>query len=298
MRGSTEGATASREPVKPAESANPPTEGIEETRTAWDRIASGYDRFVTATHLWLGNESLRRVGLQPGMRFLDVAAGSGALSIPAARLGARVLSTDLSPAMIRCLEERARDEGISTLEARVMDGHALDLEDDTFDVSGSQFGVMLFPDLPRGVREMVRVTRPGGRVVLVVFGPPSQVEFLGFFMEAMRVAVPGFMGLPTDPPPLPFQVADPGILAERLADAGLSAVQVETVIETLEFGSGAEMWDWLMNSNPIPGVLVGDTTPDQRATAREALDAMLRERAGGPGPAVLTHPIHIGFGTK
>lgn len=301
MRGSTEGATASPAPVKPAGSAEPHTQELEQleaTRNAWDRIASGYDRFVTPTHLWLGNEALRLVGLQPGMRFLDVAAGTGGLSIPAARLGARVLSTDLSPAMIRCLEERARDEGISTLEARVMDGHALDLGDDTFDVSGSQFGVMLFPDLPRGVREMVRVTRPGGRVVLVVFGPPSQVEFLGFFMEAMRVAVPGFTGLPTDPPPLPFQVADPGTLAERLADAGLSGVQVETVTETLEFGSGGEMWDWLMNSNPIPGALVGDTTPEQRATAREALEAMLRERAGESGPAVLTHPIHIGFGTK
>lgn len=298
MRGSTEGATARREPAKPPAPTDPDNQVLAETRDAWDRIASGYDRFVTSTHLWLGGEALRRVGVQPGMRFLDVAAGSGALSIPAARLGARVLSTDLSPAMIRCLEERARSEGISTLEARVMDGQALDLEDDTFDVSGSQFGVMLFPDLPRAVGEMVRVTRPGGRVLLVVFGPPSQVEFLAFFVEAMRVAVPGFQGLPMDPPPLPFQVAEPGALAGRLADAGLSGVQVDTVTERLEFGSGPEMWDWLMNSNPIPRALVGDTTPEQRLTAKEALDAMLRERAGGAGPAVLTHPIHIGFGTR
>ena len=53
--------------------------------------------------MWLANEGLRRAGLRAGMRFLDVAAGSGALSIPAARLGAQVLATDLSPAMLQLL---------------------------------------------------------------------------------------------------------------------------------------------------------------------------------------------------
>jgi len=48
-------------------------------RDAWDEIAGGYDQFVTPTHMWLANEGLRRVGLRSGMRFLDVAAGSGAL---------------------------------------------------------------------------------------------------------------------------------------------------------------------------------------------------------------------------
>ena len=66
-------------------------------RAAWDDIATGYDRTNTPSQMWLGNEGLRRAGLRPGMRFLDVAAGSGALSIPAARLGAHVLATDLSP---------------------------------------------------------------------------------------------------------------------------------------------------------------------------------------------------------
>jgi hypothetical protein len=63
--------------------------GGEQTRAAWDRIAAGYDQFVTPTHTWLGNEGLRRAGVDRNMRFLDVAAGSAALSIPAARLGAQ-----------------------------------------------------------------------------------------------------------------------------------------------------------------------------------------------------------------
>jgi len=268
-----------------------------QSRNAWNAIAVGYDEFVTPTHMWLANQGLRRVGLKPGMRFLDVAAGSGALSIPAARSGAQVLSVDISPVMVEQLTARARKEGLG-LEARVMDGHALELEDNTFDICGSQYGVMLFPDLPRGLSEMVRVTKPGGKVLLHAYGPPQEIEFLGFFMGAMQVAVPDFSGLPTEPVPLPFQVADPEKLQRELIDAGLQDVKVETVTEELKFGTGKEMWDWVVNSNPIPRMIIADLTPEQEGVVQRSLDDRLRERSGGSGSAVLTNPVHIGTGTK
>jgi SAM-dependent methyltransferase len=84
------------------------TQEREDTRPALDKIAPGYDEFVTPTHVWLANEGLRRADLRPGMRFLDVAGGSGALSIPAARLGAQVLAADMSPVMLERLKARAR----------------------------------------------------------------------------------------------------------------------------------------------------------------------------------------------
>ncbi len=268
-----------------------------EIQTAWDTIATGYDRFVTPTHLWLGDQALQRVGGMAGQLFLDVAAGSGALSIPALRRGAHVVAADISPVMVERLLARAADEGLTPIEAHVMDGHELGFGDDTFDVAGSQFGVMLFPDLPRGVREMVRVTRPGGRVLLVVYGPPAQIDFLTLCMASIQAVIPGFPGLPMDPPPLPFQVADPRRFEAALADAGLHDVTVETITETLEFRSGAQLWDWLGNSNPIGAELVGHLTPDQRTAARDVLDEMLRERAGANDAAKLTNPIHIGVGT-
>src|SRR3990172_10681639 len=78
---------------------------------AWDAIAEGYDRYVAPQEVELANEALRLVGLEPGERFLDVAAGTGGLSLPAARLGAEVLATDWSPAMIEEFEARVREEG-------------------------------------------------------------------------------------------------------------------------------------------------------------------------------------------
>ena len=107
---------------------------------AWDAIAAGYDRYVAPQEAALANEALRLVGLKAGERFLDVAAGTGGLSLPAARLGAEVLATDWSPAMIEQFEARVRDEGLPNAEGRVMDCHALDLSDNSFDVTGSQFG--------------------------------------------------------------------------------------------------------------------------------------------------------------
>ena len=275
------------------------TQQHEQTRAAWDRIATGYDEFVTPTHFTVAAEGLRRAGCRAGLRFLDVAAGSGALSIPAARLGARVLSTDMSPAMLAQLEVRAREEGLD-VESCVMDGHALDLEDGTFDMAGSQFGVMLFPDMPRGLREMARVTRRGGHVLMNVYGNPMQVEFIAFFVRAIQAAVPGFSGLPMDPPPLPFQLQDPGKLRRELANAGLKEVQVETTTESLEFRSGHQLWSWLINSNPIARAILDglNLTEEQTGIVQRTLNDLVRERAGGSGIAVLTNPVHIGVGTK
>ena len=255
----------------------------------WDAIAEGYDRTNTPSQMWLGSEGLRRAGLRQGMRFLDVAAGSGALSIPAARLGARVLATDLSPAMLELLERRARDEGLS-IETCVMDGHRLALDDDSFDLAGSQFGVMLFPDMPNGIAELARVVRPGGRVLVTAYGDPHRIEFLGAFVTAVQAAVPGFEGPPMDPVPLPFQLQDPVRLRQELANAGLDAVSVETITEETRFDSGEHLWDWLVHSNPIVGEILGELELSGEQ------DAAVREAAIRVGPTVLTAPVNIGIG--
>lgn len=274
------------------------TAGPEEIREAWDSIADGFDEHVTDPNMAISDLALRRARLGGDERVLDVAAGTGALSIPAARLGAEVVSTDIAPGMVERLQARAEADDLSNLQTRVMDAHDLDLDDDTFDLAASQFGVMLVPDLPRALSEMVRVTRPGGKVLLVVMGPPTEVEFLPVFVGAIEQAVPDFEGLPTDPPPLPFQVSDPEVLARRLADAGLSEIEVEPANHALEFRSADHMWDWITSSNPIGAGLVADLTDDQRESALEILEYELLQRTNGGETAVLDNLVYTGIGTK
>jgi ubiquinone/menaquinone biosynthesis C-methylase UbiE len=265
---------------------------------AWDAIAASYDEHVTAGESDLATAGLRLAGLRSGDTFLDVAAGTGGLSIPAARLGATVLATDWSPAMVECFRTRAEREGIEA-EGRVMDCHHLDLPDDGFDVVGSQYGVMLVPDQPQALREMVRVARPGGRVLVIAYGDPEGFEALHALVAAVQAVVPDFEGPSEDEPVLEFQVSDPEVLRQRMTEAGLSDVTVDTTVqERVELRSGRQLWDWCLGGNPIPGMLVADLTEAQRDEVIRVLDGMVRERAALGGTAVLTAPLNIGVGTK
>lgn len=266
----------------------PPTERI---RAAWDALAEGYDRFTTPMNLALAERALQHVELAPGTRLLDVASGAGALALPAARAGADVLATDLAPEMVERLARRARAEGLANLDARVMDGMALALEDETVDVAASQFGVMLFPDLAGGLREMVRVTRPGGQVLMVTFGPLERVAFLGVFVGALRASVAGFEGPPLDPPPLPFQVGDPARLQAVMEEAGLQEVRVEVLEHTMRFASGAEMWDAIVHSNPIGAAMVTGLSEGQRRGAEAELDAALARNGN-----VIANQVNVAVG--
>jgi SAM-dependent methyltransferase len=201
--------------------------------------------------------------------------------------------------MIELLSQRARKEGLD-IETQVMDGHALALDDASFDMAGSQFGVMLFPDMPRGIAEMARVVRPGGRVLVIAYGDPHRIDFIGFFVEAIQSVRPDFSGPPMDPPPLPFQLQDPERLRGELVAAGLKSVSVETITESTEFRSGKDLWEWVIWSNPLPEALLGGLalTGDERGAIQRTLERLVRERAAGAGPARLSNPINIGIATR
>ncbi|MEX1120536.1 MAG: class I SAM-dependent methyltransferase, partial [Balneolales bacterium] len=269
----------------------------EQARVAWDTIATGFDNYVTPFSMAWAEKILPRVNLQPGMRFLDVATGSGALSIPAARLGAKVISVDISPAMIERLNDRASKEGISNMEGYVMDGQALELSDDTFDIAASMNGVSLFPDLERGLSELVRVTKPEGKVIIIAFGPPQNAEWLVLFMDAMQASVPGFINPLGSDLPLPFQVSDPDKLRTKMEEAGLKDIRLENKTFGMECRSATQLWDIVTNSNPIGAKLVANLDQEQITKVKQELENTLHKHSESP-TTVLKTDINIGIGTK
>src|SRR5262249_29599348 len=142
----------------------------------WDGIVEHYAAVGEPITTLYGLDAVAGLDLHPGVRLLDVAAGTGALATAAARRGASVLAIDSSRGVVAFLAQRPREEGLSSLDARVMDGHKLDLPDASFDLACSVFGVMLFADHRAGLAEMRRVLVPGGSARLVVWAPPRAAD--------------------------------------------------------------------------------------------------------------------------
>jgi demethylmenaquinone methyltransferase / 2-methoxy-6-polyprenyl-1,4-benzoquinol methylase len=154
-----------------------------QVQAMFDRIASIYDRLngvmtVGMHHRWRARAAdLARIG--PGDRVLDVATGTGDLAIELKRrVGAsgEVVGSDFSDAMLELAREKADD-------VRFEHGNALGLpyEDDSFDAATVGFGARNFSDLAQGLREMTRVVRPGGRVVVLEITTPQRPPLSWFF---------------------------------------------------------------------------------------------------------------------
>ena len=114
----------------------------------------------------------------------------------------------------------------------------------------------------------------------IAYGNPDEFEALHFFIGAVQAVVPEFEGPAEDEPMLEFQIADPEVLRQRLIDAGLNDVTVDTSNqERIEVRNGQQLWDWCLGGNPIPAILVADLTDEQRADIIRVLDGMIREHS-------------------
>ena len=176
-------------------------------------------------------------GVTRGEKVVDVAAGTGALTLEAAAVGAQVLATDFSAGMVTRLQERIIEHGYQAqgCEAQVLDGQALDLPDGVFDAAFSIFGVMLFPDWELGLRELHRVVRPDGCIVVATWARAEGAGPALLFHRAWCEAFP-------DREPLPFPSGlDALRLPERLEfamkRAGSRQVHVEEVVRDWEIMS-------------------------------------------------------------
>lgn len=188
------------------------TELKEQLKATW--TAGDYGQ--VAEGLTLGAEAFfRRLPVEPGTRMLDVACGTGQTAIPAARAGARVTGLDLAPNWIEQARGRAAEENLE-IRFDVGDAEAMPYEDGSFDLVVSLIGAMFAPRPERVTAELLRVTRPGGRVVMGNWTPES---FVGdFFRTVGRHAPPPDM-------PSPLLWGDEATVRERF-QGGISDLRL------------------------------------------------------------------------
>ncbi|MEN0105314.1 MAG: methyltransferase domain-containing protein [Pseudomonas sp.] len=188
----------------------------------WDVAAKHYQNTAHPFTAHFAEAALARVPLTPQSRVLDVAAGTGALALAAARTGAQVLATDFSPGMVACVAAH----GLPNVEARVMDGQNLSLADAQFDAVFSIFGVIMFPDWRKGLAQMQRVTRPGGYGVVATWQQQGAATFL-LLGNLRRQLFPGRQGMTM--PAAVQALSDPDDFTAALVEAGFRDVAIDHV---------------------------------------------------------------------
>ena len=268
---------------------------LEQTRAAWEAQAEAYDELLTPLCMEAGRRALSLAGVQRGDKLIDVACGGGAVSIPAAELGADVLAVDYSASMVDLLTRKAGERGLPNLRVRLMDGTALDVEAGEFDVGCSQLGIMLFPDRAKGLKELARVVRPGGMAVMSVFGPPERVQPLSLFFEALAKVVPGAPSPATSPL---FCLRDPELLKLEMMEAGFADMEVDRFETYLETASADALWTTVTAGAPAVTGILRSLSEEQRSQVRAALDGLLGAWAVGAGPMKLPMAFNIGVGVR
>src|SRR5947209_2867 len=179
-----------------------------------------------------GDALVAALGVTPGLRVMDLGCGDGTTALPAARLGAEVLGVDVARNLVEAGNRRAREQGLTN--CRFQEGDASDLrelKDQTFDLVVSIFGAMFAPRPFDVAREMVRVTRPGGRVVMGnwIPGDPTLVA------QILRISSA------YSPPPPPEGFVSPmtwGVetdVTERFTAAGVEPESISFARDTYRF---------------------------------------------------------------
>ena len=215
-------------------------------------------------------------GLGPGDRVLDVGAGTGAASLPAAAAGARVTATDVTPELLEVGERTAGERGLD-IEWRPADAMALPFADASYDVVLSAIGAMFAPDHQATADELLRVCRPGGTVAMANWTPGGGA---GRFFGAIARFVP-----PPPPGPAPTDWGDPDHVT-ALFGSRVDDLLTETDVVDLDFDGGPDELAELYLSSFPPTVMTLaslEGSPERRAAFVAALTTFFRDEYAESG---------------
>jgi ubiquinone/menaquinone biosynthesis C-methylase UbiE len=255
----------------------------EMTRTQWQQTAAAWYRWSPTIQAWLEPVTLLMLDLAqlgPGDRVLDVGAGTGEPALSASeRVGTTgfVLATDISANTLTfaAQEAQARGLGATRFQTRVMDAEALELDDSSFHVALSRLGLIYVPDRVRGLVEMRRVLKPGGRAVVASYTTPARNAFFSLPIGIIR----RHAQIPTPPPdqPGPFSLGDPVVMEEAFRRAGFRTTETRVVPAPLRLPSAVTCTQFERESfGALHQMMSGLPEEEQAAVWEEVADALRR----------------------
>ena len=207
----------------------------------WERHRSAIERMFAPVAAALAEDA----GIARGQTVLDVATGPGEPALTLARLvGAEgsVVGVDLVPAMVEAARREAQRRDLANASFRAASAQDLPFGNGAFDAVVSRFGVMLFPSPLAGLREMLRVLKPGGRLALAVWHYARNNPFHFLLNDLLERFLPS-EPVPPDAPE-PFRFAPPGKLLQVVREAGLAGASERLLRFDIEAElSLEELWD-------------------------------------------------------
>jgi ubiquinone/menaquinone biosynthesis C-methylase UbiE len=253
----------------------------------WDDHVCVYETVFEPFTLQFAHAAISMLRLAAHQSVLDVGAGCGGTALALARQGLRVTAIDASARMVERISTRGAEDGL-VIDARTMDGEALQFADATFDAAVSVLGVILFPDAARGLSEMRRVVRPGGRVSVVTWTQPQNYELATEIRAAAQAVCPD---LPAAPRPAQLRYCEESDFRALFAAAGLGEPLIATVTARLEAPSARWLSERIGFAPGMAAMMAG--LGHKAAAVMERFVHNLEARLGR-GPIGLTGVAFIG----
>ena len=209
---------------------------------------------VTDTITDIHDRVIKRLEPGPGVKWLDLACGTGAVAELAADAGADVTGVDLAPGLIETAKQRAQERGLD-IDYQVGDCENLELEDGSFDVISSTCGVMFAPDHQATANELARVVKPGGRIGLANWTPAEKgLAAIFRIMKPFQPPAPEGVGFP-------FAWGDEQHVKDLLGDS--FELEIEPGVSPLRLPNGEAYWE-LFSSSYGPTRTLAEGLDDDR----------------------------------
>ncbi len=259
----------------------------------WNQVAQGYAAKAGDLFRAHAREALSHAQITQGMYVTDIACGPGTLTTLLSDQGAKVAAVDFSPEMLAILERNLRERythGVTVYEA---DGQDLPFSDDTFDASFSLFGLMFFPDRPKGYAEVFRTLRSGGWAYVSSWSKMSDSPLFMVMSEVLQR-----LDFTRSAPPYDVtSLENPDLLVSEMTAAGFDRVSIHKLEHVSTFASPEELWESLVAASaPIAVIKSRMSDETWRAKSEDALN-FIRAHAG-PFPARLGTSAWLGTGRK
>jgi enediyne biosynthesis protein CalE5 len=256
-----------------------PAEVVEAQRRDWNRVAGGWDKwdeYFSRNMTFINHRLVADARLRPGMRVLDVGSGTGYPALLAGEVvGAEgsVVGVDLAESMLAVATRKARTMGMKHVTFRTGDATTLPFDTASFDAIISRFCLMFLPEIPKALKDMARVLRPGGYFAAAVWSVPDKNPFMRIPMDVIKTLV-------TLPPPDPeapgvFRLAKAGELKAMMEAGGLAPLSEEEFTADVLYATAEEFMSSLMDiAAPIQNLFAALTPPQKSEAERGIITAV------------------------